>query len=133
MLARVEGFVKRRKVPDGSMLLQAVDDLGDLCLELADVNRSGMHLRCGRIEDDEAARQAVDSGACQRGLADTRLPDEEDRLLGDLLERFSQSLDELTAPTDEQCRRRVEWALPDACEALEELGVDSRRPPFVER
>jgi hypothetical protein len=95
-------------VPDRLLLLQAVDDLCNLRLELPDVDRSGMHLRRGRLEDDETARQVVDGGPRQCRLPDTGLSDEEDGSPRHLLERFSKQLDELTAPADQQRRGPVE-------------------------
>ena len=131
VLTGVESCFEIREVPDHRPAAEAVDEFLDPRLELADVDRSGLELRRGRLEHGHVA-DAVDRGPEQGRLADSVLPDEQHRAPRSLCQAFGDHVDDLGAPPREKRGRAVVRRRPHPSDAGEEVDVDASCSPRLE-
>ena len=97
MLACEQGFLQLGEDPDHALAGDRVDQRLHAPLELTDVDRAGVDLRSGRLEDDRVLVDAIERCPCQCGLPHAVLADEEDGSRRALFERGHDDLHELSA------------------------------------
>jgi hypothetical protein len=102
-----------RKDPDHALAGDRLDECLYATLELTDVDRAGVDLRSGRLEDDRALVDAIERGPRQCSLPNAVLADQEDRSRGALFERGHDDLYELSSPSCQERGRVVERPPPD--------------------
>jgi hypothetical protein len=122
VLARPERLLEAGEDPRDGAPREAADDLLHARLEHPDVRLARVHVGCARLEGEPLAAEALERLEDERGLADPRLADEQDRARRGRRERAGDGVDgEGAGPGERRGRARVE--LDDA----PELAGRSRR------
>ena len=132
VLARPQRLLEAREDPGDAAPPQPRDDLLHAPLEHPDVHLAGVHLRRAGAEREPVLAELPQRLEDQRALADSRLADEQHRAPAGVGERADERLHRGGAAADED-RRRAVGDVHDPAEVAEELDVDGRGLPLLER
>ena len=119
----VQRLMEGGEDPDDLLVTEGRHDLLDAALELADVHRSGIHRRRGRLERAPGIGELIEGGAHEGCLADPVLADEQDGTRWIRGHGLGDRVDDLAA----SCRDECGWIVVRPVPRCRVLGCRAER------